>query len=98
MNLGFICDDKNMGTIRVTILDAAGEKIAYLEGTNSHTAEYVAGFNVRRMPAEILAECFHMGRCFREFERTDNLDYARGFEYFRTRAIREWQSWSKRIG
>ena len=95
MMLGFSCDDKSVGVIRVTILDSDGEKIAYLEGGNNHTADFAVGFNLRGLPAELLAECFHMARCFREFERTSNIDYARGFEYFRGRAVREWRSWSR---
>lgn len=93
MGLGFVCDDKSMGTIRVTVLDETGQHIAYLEGANNHTADSQAGFNFRGFPPDLLAECFHMARCFREFERTGNTDYARGFEHFRGRAVREWQSW-----
>ena len=93
MMLAFFCDDKSIGELQVTVLDSDGEKIAYLEGTNHHTADCTVGFNLRGLPAELLAECFHMARCFREFERTDNLDYANGFDYFRSRAVREWQSW-----
>ncbi len=96
MGLGFVCDDKDMGTIRVTVLDGSGEHVAYLEGANSHAAGCGAAFNLRGLPAELLADCFHMARCFREFERTGNADYAHGFEHFRTRAVRGWESLPRR--
>ena len=93
MGLGFICDDKNMGVIRLTVVDADGGKVCYLEGGNSHTADFVVGFDLLQMPMDLLRECFHMARCFREFERTGNVDYAQGFQHFRGRAVREWMGW-----
>jgi hypothetical protein len=90
--LGFVCDDKSLGVIRVTILNPTEDKIAYLEGGNSHDSGFSTGFNVRGLPEGLLADCFHMARCFREFERTGNVDYANGFQHFRDRAVQQWQS------
>jgi len=92
VGLGFVCDDKSVGVIRVTILDPTGEKIAYLEGGNSHDSGFRTGFNVRGLPEGLLADCFHMARCFREFERTGDVDYARGFQHFRARAVQKRRS------
>lgn len=87
LDLWFVCDDKNLGDFRVSIYDRYGTKVAYLEGKNHRGSEVNIGHNCNNYNREFLFNCFHMSRCYREFERLDDINYSKGFDYFSKKAI-----------
>lgn len=91
LDLWFVCDDKNLGDFRVSIYDRYGTKVAYLEGKNHRGSAVNIGHNCNNYNREFLDRCFHMSRCRREFERLDDINYSKGFDYFRKKAIASFQ-------
>ena len=87
LDLWFVCDDKNVGDFRVNIYDRYGTKVAYLEGKNHRGSSVNIGHNCNNYDREFLYYCFHMCRCRREFERLDDINYSKRFDYFRKKAI-----------
>ena len=87
LDLWFVCDDKNVGDFRVNIYDRYGTEVAYLEGKNHRESSVNIGHNCNNYDREFLYYCFHMCRCRREFERLDDINYSKGFDYFRKKAI-----------
>ena len=88
LNLRFKCDDKGMGDFRVFIYNSQNELIAYMEGKNKVKTSPKIGQNINKYSRDFLFNCFHMARCNREFERTDDINYSKGFDYFRKKAIK----------
>ena len=91
LDLWFVCDDKNLGNFRVNIYDRYGTKVVYLEGKNDRESEINIGHNLNNYNREFLFNCFHMCRCCREFERLDDINFSKGFDYFRKKAIATFQ-------
>src|SRR5208283_5132063 len=76
IGLGFSCDDKSGGRFRVRVLESKLDEIAYMEGSNSDDDRPKAPINIKKFPHYLLREMFQMARCKREFERTENTDFA----------------------
>jgi hypothetical protein len=92
LNLSFTCDDKDFGHFRVKIFQN-DHLVAYLEGDNKETTKPDIGLNLPAYPEKLLFTFFHMSRCRREFERTSQIEYSKGFGYFHARAVDEWNAW-----
>ncbi|NJL83996.1 MAG: hypothetical protein HC890_15670 [Chloroflexaceae bacterium] len=86
IELRFTCDDKHLGDFRVGVYQES-EQVAYLEGKNQIDFTPAIGFNHRNYSPEALFLMFHMARCYRELQRTGNIDYAKGYDYFRNKLI-----------
>lgn len=91
LGLRFICDDKNIGLFRVFVLDLDNELIAYLESNNKQDSIPKIGENTKDYSKEFLFNVFHMCRCRREFERLGDINYSKGFDYFRKKLINSYQ-------
>ncbi|MFH1115862.1 MAG: hypothetical protein V1792_18280, partial [Pseudomonadota bacterium] len=92
IGLGFSCDDKTGGGwFRVTVLDEKLEKIVYMEGANNTDVRPKVAINVKKFPHDVLREMFHMARCKREFERTDDRSFASMYQTHRHQALSLWK-------
>lgn len=91
LNLRFACDDKNIGYFRVTIYSDSNDLLAYIEGHNHRGSQINIGQNIRNYSQEFLLNSFHMCRCCREFERTDDINYSKGFDHFRKKALSSYK-------
>ena len=97
ISLDFQCDDKAVGRFRVTVLDQNLEEIACIEGANSHDRAPEVGFNIKRYSDTMIREMFNVARCKREHKRTDDIQFARKFEYHRSQLVGLWDSVNKGI-
>ncbi len=97
ISLGFQCDDKAVGWFRVTVLDQNLEEVVYMEGPNSDDTTLDVGFNIKAFPDPVLREMFQMARCKREYKRTDDIEFARKFEYHRSQLVELWDSVNRGI-
>ncbi len=91
INLRFICDDKNLGYFRVYIYSDSNDLLAYIEGNNHECSQINIGQNTRKYSEEFLLNCFHLCRCCREFERTDDINYSKGYDYFRQKVLSSYK-------
>ena len=89
IGLRFICDDKNLGDFRVRIYDLENNQVAYIEGKNHRGSKIKIGHNSNKYSKDFLYNCFHMSRCNREFERLSDINYSKGFDYFRNKVINQ---------
>ena len=89
MRLLFKCNGRDLGGFNVWVYNQ-DEEVAYMQGTSNDAASVPVevGSNRKKMNVSLLWEMFHMARCYREFERTEDIRFKRGFEFFRERAIR----------
>ena len=87
LSLGFLVEEPSPEDLRVTVIDESDDEIAVLEGGNDHTVLPAVAFNSRSLSEAFLTDCYHMARCFAEYLKTRNADYAKGFEYYRRRAV-----------
>ena len=90
LGLRFVCKDKDIGYFELKIYNRAEEMVAYVEGKNKQGSKINIGQNINNYNKDFLYYCFHMARCCREFERTEKIDYSRGFDYYRKKAIDEY--------
>jgi hypothetical protein len=87
LGMAFSSRGKGRAVLAVTILDMSGRMIAYLEGAHRHDGDVEIGCNLDAHSHALLVECFRMAYCYREFERTGDLDRSKHFQHFRTRAV-----------
>jgi hypothetical protein len=87
INLRFVCDDKNVGYFRASIYYTSRTLLAYIEGENYSGSQIKIGQNIKNYSKDFLYNAFYMCRCCREFERTTDINYSKGFEYYRKKAI-----------
>lgn len=87
IGLWFVCDDKELGYFRLNIYDRAGDCVAYLEGQNHQHSPVNIGHNSKNYSEDFLYNSFHMARCRREFERTGDINYSKGFDYYRRKVV-----------
>lgn len=92
INLRFVCDDKNIGYFRVTIYSDSNDSLAYVEGHNHEDSHINIGQNTRNYSEEFLLNSFHMCRCRREFERTDDINYSKGYDYFKRQVLSSYKN------
>ena len=88
LELWFVCDDKNIGDFRVSVYNKSGDMVAYLEGKNHRGSEVNVGHNTNKYSKDFLFNSFHMCRCRREFERLGDINYSKGYEYFRGKLLK----------
>ncbi|QDV32492.1 hypothetical protein [Tautonia plasticadhaerens] len=95
MGMTFSCVGKGSGVLKVSVFDRSGRLIATMEGENLVDGEVHHGCNLEGYGPSILVECFRMARCYREFERTGELEHSRHFQHFRTRAVFRFERWQE---
>jgi hypothetical protein len=95
MGMTFSCVGKGPSTLLVSAFDRSGRLIATMEGENLVDGEVRQGCNLEGYGESIFVECFRMARCYREFERTGDLEHSRHFQYFRTRAVFRFERWQE---
>ena len=88
LELWFVCDDKDIGYFRVSIYNKNGELVAYIEGKNHRGSKVNIGQNINKYSYDFLYNAFHMCRCRREFERLGDINYSKGFNYFREKLLK----------
>jgi hypothetical protein len=64
-----------------------------LEGGNSESAEPEVGLNSRELSAELRHDLFHAARCKREYKRTGDLDYSRGYDNYLRQVLKRVAAW-----
>jgi hypothetical protein len=85
------CRATRSDLLLVTVTDASGQLIASMEGPNTLDGEVRQGCNLQGMSPGWFVDCFRMARCYREFERTGDVEPSGHFNYFRTRTVYRWE-------
>jgi GTPase SAR1 family protein len=67
--------------------DTKGERRCHLEGRNEDNATINVVFDFDQYPTELLSEMFQMARCFREYERLDDISFSKKFAAHRQRML-----------
>ncbi|RUL88255.1 hypothetical protein [Tautonia sociabilis] len=81
------CRGIGPGRVRVTVFDASGRMIAVIDGDDRLDGELRMGCNLEGFSDSLRTEFFRMARCYREFDRTGDLDQSNYFQYYRTRVV-----------
>jgi hypothetical protein len=89
--LGLRCDDMFIQRFRVVGVDSNLTEVLHMEGGNDESKEPKVGLNSLDLSPELLRNLFHAARCLREYRRTGNLDYSRGYESFLEQVLRQVQ-------